>query len=833
MSSILLNPLYENNSNKLNNIYNTNIENNMNKIEQNQAYQSFNQPEYLTQFDDLKFDNLNQPVSINNGVNNSLQRNLDFMNGYSEFQQNDMHYNVIAANKFVHNNMTPNTSTRDRDVQGSERNQRALETFTGSSNYYTPKTEKYNLFEPMADLTWVNGTPSITGAVQNRYLPSNKNNNGALPFQNNVKVRPGIGDKNQQGNYAVYRIDPLNVDQLRSEINQKITYENKPLETIKKGEIRSADPTLSKFKMPDFREQKFSDLVPSKSIYDAPKQTGLFTDMNTNRNQGENYNPGPAKNNSAGDGPNINTTKFTEAKKESYLNDNTHAINAIDSKIYLSNTKSFSNDVNQRTTTNTNYKGNISNGQQSYTVDYNDIPLTTHRELLLTTPNNIGSVSNISQNYVFSKDMVLPTTNRDTLKNKDVINTISQDKESYIRNNDKAKMTGRMTTSHNISNSAAVANEKQAYVKNNFAAKITGRMTTSHDMTKSTISVQDNKSYSKNKDIARLTGRMTTSHDLVGSTTVTQETHGYVNNNDIAKLTGRMTTSHNLTNTSITTQDNKTYIKNKDIAKLTGRMTTSHSISGSTTGESHVYIKNNDRAKPTIKQTTLINDIIANIGNTISQYIKDDSDIAKITIKQQTENTKNIGHANNSNQGNYIIDENYNARETTKESTLSATPLGRGHNTESGNYTKDYNDIARDTIKQNIINNTYISGMHGEIDAQISHMASNNMELDERREITTYNRTSNGKKDANGPYINKDTVELNDRLLYTHIPAPFKGLDQNISPSVCSDMINNVYIKAKPVIETSSYYINDNFINTLSNNPLVNDLYHQKNIGLY
>ena len=833
MSSILLNPLYENNSNKLNNIYNTNIENNMNQIVQNQALQSFNQPEYLTQFDDLKFDNLNQPVSINNGVNNSLQRNLDFMNGYSEFQQNDMHYNVVSANNFVHNNMTPNTSTRDRDIQGSERNQRALETFTGSSNYYTPKTEKYNLFEPMADLTWVNGTPSITGAIQNRYLPSNKNNNGALPFQNNVRVRPGIGDKNQQGNYAVYRIDPLNVDQLRSEINQKITYENKPLETIKKGEIRSADPTLSKFKMPDFREQKFSDLVASKSIYDAPKQTGLFTDMNTNRNQGENYNPGPAKNNSVGDGPNVNTTKFTEAKKESYLNDNTHAINAADSKLYLSNTNSFSNNANQRTTTNSDYKGNISNIQQCYTVDYNDKPLTTHKELLLETPNNIGSVSNITQNYVFSKDMVLPTTNRNTLKNIDVINTISQDKESYIRNNDKAKMTARMTTSHNISNSAAVANEKQAYVKNNFAAKLTGRMTTSHDMTKSTISVQDNMSYSKNKDIARLTGRMTTSHDLVGSTTITQETHGYVNNKDIAKLTGRMTTSHNLTNTSTSTQDNKTYTKNKDIAKLTGRMTTSHDILGSTTGEPQVYINNKDKAKPTIKQTTLINDIIANIGNTISQYIKDDSDIAKITIKQQTENTKNIGHANNNNQGNYIIDENYNARETMKESTLSATPLGRGHNTELGNYTKDYNDVARDTIKQNIINNTYISGAHGEIDEPISHMASNNMILDERREITTFNRTSNGRKDANGPYINKDTVELNDRLVYTHIPTPFKALDQSISPSVCSEMINNVYIKAKPVIETSTYYINDNFINTLSNNPLVNDIYHQKNIGPY
>ena len=50
--------------------------------------------EYLNQFDDLKFDNVCGPVSINQsnntGINNSLQRNLDFVNGYSEFQKNDI-----------------------------------------------------------------------------------------------------------------------------------------------------------------------------------------------------------------------------------------------------------------------------------------------------------------------------------------------------------------------------------------------------------------------------------------------------------------------------------------------------------------------------------------------------------------------------------------------------------------------------------------------------------------------------------------------------------------------------------------------------------------------
>ena len=86
-----------------------------------------------------------------------------------------MHYDVVSKEEFVHNNMTPNTSRRDFDVN-ADRTQRKLETFTGSFEHYTPKKEKHHLFEPMADLTFTHGMPSITNSVADRYLPSNKNN---------------------------------------------------------------------------------------------------------------------------------------------------------------------------------------------------------------------------------------------------------------------------------------------------------------------------------------------------------------------------------------------------------------------------------------------------------------------------------------------------------------------------------------------------------------------------------------------------------------------------------------------------------------------------------
>ena len=282
MSSILLEPLAntneQTNSNKqLNSVYNSNISDSLKIIEQNQAMQRHNKPEFLNQFDDLTFDNISEPVSINqsyttiNGTNTSLQRNLDFKNNYSNFQNSDMHYDVVSHDNFFHNNMTPNTSRRDFSTKfiHDDRSQRKLQAFTGIDPNYVAKKEHVPLFEPMTDLTWVNSMPVVVDKLTNRYISSNKNNNGNLPFENNVKV------KHTGARYSVHRINPKNVDNLRSDTNQKITFENKPLETIKKGEKRAPDPTLSKYKLPDFKQNNTRIAVYGNSTIKAAEDAGL------------------------------------------------------------------------------------------------------------------------------------------------------------------------------------------------------------------------------------------------------------------------------------------------------------------------------------------------------------------------------------------------------------------------------------------------------------------------------------------------------------------------------------------------------------------------------
>ena len=360
MSSILLGSLAYNGSKSKKNFdlnYDSNIEDKMNIIEKQQVRQNHNKPEFLKQFDDLRLDNIDEPVGLNEsyktieGMNSSLQRNLDFANGYSSFQETDMHYDVITKDKFTHNNMVPNTSRRDFSIN-TDRSQRKLEAFSGIDPMYVTKKEKVPLFQPMPDLTWINGMPTVTTELQHRYLPSTKNNFGNLPFENSVKVRPGLGLENQAGNYSVYRVNPRNIDALRSDINQTVTYDNKPLETIKKGEVRGPNPNLTKYKLPDFRETNFSDLMASKAYIEGQKQTGKFTDINTQRNEKEMYLPGHAVNTNIGNGPDKSKTRFEPGKKESYYNDFTHATTEVNNKPVMTNAKSFKNYENQRVTTN-------------------------------------------------------------------------------------------------------------------------------------------------------------------------------------------------------------------------------------------------------------------------------------------------------------------------------------------------------------------------------------------------------------------------------------------------------------------------------------------------
>ena len=709
MAGILLGSMTNKNDIK----YGSNMEGNIRAIERNQARQDFSKPEYLNQFDDLRFDNVSNPVGENDtyntllGLNSSVRKNLEIRDNYSYFNSNENGtYNVVPDNQLTHNNMMPNTTQRDVN-KSVDFSQRKLEAFTGSNKNLIQKKEKVPLFEPMKDLSWVHGAPVMSGELQQRYLPSNKNNNGNLPFENKVRVLPGLGNQVQEGRNAVYRMNPVNVDKLRSNINQKVSYENKPLETIKKGEMRGADFNLTKFKLPDFRETDFGDLIPNCAVVPKEKKEGIYTNMHTDRGDKEIYMPGPGIMISMGDGPDLGKTKFATAKKETFINDNERNIQDVNNKPVFTNIKSWTNDDNQRASTNYDYKGPVQYATTTYSLNYNDI------------------------------------------------------------------------------------------------AKKTIKETTSHDIVSNFTNVNSNPQYIKNNDMAKNTIKQTTSHDIVSNFSNVNSNPQYLKNNDTAKTTIKQMTSHNIVSNFNSVNANSQYLKNNDTAKMTTKQMTSHNI------------------------VSNVNSIHSN-----SQYLKN-NDVAKPTMKENVEATKYIGIAgDNFDNATYTQLED-TMRPTIKQSTSVPVPVSNIYMSSGVNYSRNPEDKTRDTIKQTIINNNYIGNIKNIVEGGISHVASSNMHQNLCREKTTYNRPANAKSDQMGPMFNKETFEPNQPLLYGYTGNAHRGLDQTVMATLSREEIlniNEIRTNSKPIIDTSTYYINNNFINTLKDNPYVNDLYHQKNL---
>jgi len=936
----------------------------MRKLERKQAQSLVSsikeqKPEYFKQFDELTFDNINEPVSVNDahititGKNVSLQRQLNLYSGYSNVNES-LNYRVIDKENFTHNNMTPNTSKRDYSLDDS-RATRKLEAFTGVNENYVPKQEKYHLFEPMKNLSYVNGMPVFTDYLDDRYLPSNKNNHGNLPFQSNAIVRPGINGENAAGlsGNTVYRINPRNVDALRSEQNQKVSYMNKPLVTIKKGEYRGPDFNLTKYKLPDFKETNFGDLVANKSEVEGPKQTGKYTNIYSQRGEDDTYYSTPAVNTNVGSGPSLSKTQFETAKKENYNNDMAHAVGAVDIKPVFLNEQSWANRDNQRTTSSHNIAGTAGFANRgSYANDPNYIPQNTTRE---STSHNIilGSKPEGGTTNVIPKDLAKKTI-RQTTSHDIVLGSKGENPSGNVQFSDKAKTTIRETSSHNLilgskpentSGNVQFSDKAKTTIRETSShnkilgaqpeystgivqltdkAKITIRETSSHNKIlgaqpeystgivqltdKAKITIRETSSHNKIlgaqpeyasgnvqfTDKAKTTIRETSSHNKIlgaqpeyasGNVQFTDKAKktiretsshnkilgaqpeyasGNVQPTDKARITIRQSTSHNLILGSQPEYASGN-VQPTDKAKKTIRETTSHDIAlGAKPEYASGNVQPTDKAKSTIRQTTLFTTPGMNVMNPVAiGYTKDDDDKARNTIRQTTEVTQQnegpIGGVNNYT--GYSRDEKDEAKRTIRQTTENNQYEGPAGNGEiSTGYTRDEKDEAKRTIRQTTENNQYegpaggvdnYSGyardehdtaktttkettmlrdytgqMSTEVGMPVSTIASENMSIRETREIGNYNRTAAGGANYAGPQINSSTVKMNGKKTSVYyVPHPARTLDANVTPSVKKHGFEN----KKPILDYGDYYINNSYINTLNDNPYVNDIYHQKN----
>jgi len=839
--------------------YSTNITNNINRATEKQA-NDLKEDGFARQFDAIMIDSVNNvPVGINesynsfNGYNTSLQRDLDFSNGYSEFGKTEMHYDVIAKKDMMISNMSPYTSKRDYKI--NKDNSHILGLHTGNDELYKSRGsfEPVTLFEPMKDLTYINGAPSFTDELENRYIASYKNNMGDLPFKADMKVTPGLKDQEQNANRgnAVYRILPKTTEEIRGITNPKIEYKAPNVESGMRGHKPAIDYKLTKVKKTVHKAR--DNEIGNYSQVSKPAKEGKYKKPTTKRTVSrENF--GTAYDSTQG---HKQKGKYEKSSKVTFVDDSgSRGISNVNIKPVLQNSKSFSNNDNQRTTSNHSITGSLTNLNEGYTLNNKDIPLTTLRELMINGDTNIGITNNQDGGtYTFSNDMVLPTTNRDitgSIVKEGFMNPT--EKRSNINPTDKARSTIKETTINNTTEGNFVSDmytpyngltdkakqtTKQTTVNNTYVSNIKPESGTSNilqptDKSKTTIrqfTTVLNREGTVNPDFkygnliftdnAKQTIGETTSNMIIEGAVKPDYYAMNLSNPDIAKQTIGETTSSMAIEGFLNADHKESHYYNPtDVTRDTIKQTTSLAkyISNSIKAEGGInYLKNNDKARQTVKQTTLSSDNQANIRNDGGNVIRSNDLNAKKTIKETT--IYSTGE-NNVNTGTVTYTKDYKdlPRTTVKQSTLHSTQEGRAGQDTVG-YTRDMKDNARSTLKQTTIDNKYIGPIEGEINNPESQDAARNICIDDRREISTYNRPANSKSDSVGPIINKKNVVLKEENYLNR---------ENVGFFERSDSLSKKYTRNKTNLLTDGYKINDNFINTLNDNPYVNDLMHQK-----
>jgi len=355
---------------------------------------------YLNQFNELKFDNKGNPVSVNavsdgNAIRRmETERELSLSGGYSNFAEySDNTYGLTSKEHFTHNNMKPFFKSKGMANQNGQSRDRVydrnLELFTGSSKQqdWRQKKEQTPLFSPLVGVTNIFGTPDMTDFYESRYIPGKERRNEKL--MQPVKVTPGLGlSANGIGQYSKgsgdpYRIMFRDTDEIRTANKPKLSYEAVHIS----GQLGARGPVEAnpiKYRAPRFKENDDADRMANGADVGAP---GIYGEINpdvlgtNNRGLLDRVQYGTAGSTVDLAAPNSLRAKYRVAFKENFLQAEPRNIQLIEGLDARPNEKSYQPSITNREDQ-TNYIGPVGINQVGNTkvVDYNDITRSTIRQ---------------------------------------------------------------------------------------------------------------------------------------------------------------------------------------------------------------------------------------------------------------------------------------------------------------------------------------------------------------------------------------------------------------------------------------------------------------------
>lgn len=400
--------------------------------------------DFLNQFQPLTFDNKGKPVALNSIPSveadkaREMERNLNYRNNYSSFDQNkDMTFGITDKENFVHNNMKPNfkSATYGDNVQQREQldilHQRKMEHFTGSANNldYRPRTERRPLFNPeyTKDSTNPYGTPVMTDVFESRYIPGSEKRNEKL-FQEE-RVTPGLNlgynEIGKQGFHDTFRVLPRGTNELRTADKPKISYSTCPINGMKgtKGPVPSQ---VFKRAPVTFRENSVKDNLPSMGYIKAQTARDQFQVENiatVNRGAIETFYQGGAKLYNDQLVPESMKEIVQEANRENFLQAEPSNVIGTDAPNARGFDKSYDPKLTQRMVEQ-NYIGpaGVNEIGKTYALDLtNATPDATGRNIY--NSDRTGGVGNGEYNKIYTYDNknAIPDINNRNIHNSDRI----------------------------------------------------------------------------------------------------------------------------------------------------------------------------------------------------------------------------------------------------------------------------------------------------------------------------------------------------------------------------------------------------------------------------
>ena len=703
---------------------------------------------FANQFNLQTADNEGNPASIGDVWNSThrsnilnLERNLATSNGFSPFDnsgESDMTYGICDKDNFLHNNMQPNTSRRDYEVNESNNFEYKMEIFSGASKNWNPKRETVPFYDPEHYKQLPFKQELVTQQQRDRtYISLVKN--GEKPFEP-VKTAPGLNlDYDQEpsfGRHDTFRIMPKDTNEIRAQNKPKLTFEGKIAAAPKKGQKRGVTASVVKRRPEQWRYQTVDDLVANASIVKGPTNPGNFIIRDNARQATTSQLMGPVSApKQVGGDERAGAVKVS--KRVTHVEDKLGPKAPVDQ--FNPNNKSFNVPLNERNTTNYNDMGhakgahcntktidfndtakatikqtltekqfNTNTGaQQSHTkaIDYNDTAKPTVRQTLTNAEFNTNTGAHQKQTKAYDNNDIAKNTTRQTLTNAEFnTNNKPHQREGYTELMDIAKNTNKQTLTEKQFNTNAGPHQRQtkAY-DNNDIAKNTARqtLTNAEFNTNAGPHQKQTKAYDET-DVAKNTTRQTLTNAEFNTNNKPHQgqTKAY-DETDIAKNTTRQTLTNTKFNTNNKPHQGQTKAYDEtDVAKNTTRQTLTNAEFNTNNkphqGQTKAYDET-DVAKNTMRQTLTEKQFNTAVSKLVGSYAEL-TDKARTTVKQlltKSEFNTNMGPAQKEAYANLTDD----ARQTIKQ-ILAIVQLNNNMGAGQKEVRANLTDEARTTIKQ-------------------------------------------------------------------------------------------------------------------------------------